>query len=559
MPRGSRSRTSASPVVSRRYVATASARGRGHRRRRRPTIFVANDAMPNFLFGNDADGTFTDIAGAAGVAVTADGKAKAGMGTAFADFGGNGRLGLIVTNHEAEMHSVFLNVDGAIFSDVTVRSGVGPATRPDVGFGVAFFDYDNDTHRHCHRQRPRHVECRRFAAGGSDHAFGADPGVANRPVGRPCPARRLFCRAPGLLQNAWRRLRRRGPQWWRSWTRWRRPWRDGTTRSWRPNNNCDRGWRERIRRRRCRSIPGSHRCIWSEAASTLRFASSTRMSGSAIRAAIAELPDAGAFRWQVATLAARRGRTNPANLALISALNRYVVLVGRGELHIRLARLAQTHLEYESAIGLLERATALIPNNPVAHKTLARAYIEDGRDSEGYAELIVALMLAPDDADTLTGIGRLHLAEGRLPESIEALQRAVAIDRTKQEALQALGDALVRAGKTAEGQTRLQEIGAASCPLNRRGTSHANDRHPHGAGRRPQRCARFCRSSRISGTRSSSRDPEALRVTCGSRRRAWLRDASRKQATPTRRRFHWAREVDVHRRLAEVSARHAGP
>ncbi len=109
-----------------------------------PDVFVANDAMPNFLFRNDGDGTFTNIAGAAGVAVTADGKAKAGMGTAFADFGGNGRLGLIVTNHEAEMHSIFLNVDGAIFSDVTVRSGVGPATRPYVGFGVAFFDYDND-------------------------------------------------------------------------------------------------------------------------------------------------------------------------------------------------------------------------------------------------------------------------------------------------------------------------------------------------------------------------------------------------------------------------------
>jgi enediyne biosynthesis protein E4 len=110
-----------------------------------PDVFVANDAMPNFLFHNGADGTFTDIAGVAGVAVTSDGKAKAGMGTAFGDFGGTGRVGLIVTNHEAEMHSVFLNIDGAIFSDVTMRSGVGPATRPYVGFGVAFFDYDNDT------------------------------------------------------------------------------------------------------------------------------------------------------------------------------------------------------------------------------------------------------------------------------------------------------------------------------------------------------------------------------------------------------------------------------
>ena len=71
-----------------------------------------------------------ESAGTAGIAVTADGKVKAGMGTAFADFNGNGRLGLVVTNHEAEMHSVFLNVDGAVFSDVTVRSGVGPATRP---------------------------------------------------------------------------------------------------------------------------------------------------------------------------------------------------------------------------------------------------------------------------------------------------------------------------------------------------------------------------------------------------------------------------------------------
>ena len=66
------------------------------------------------------------------------------MGTAFADFTGNGRLGLIVTNHETEMHSLFHNVDRQLFSDVTVRSGIGPATRPYVGFGVVFFDYDND-------------------------------------------------------------------------------------------------------------------------------------------------------------------------------------------------------------------------------------------------------------------------------------------------------------------------------------------------------------------------------------------------------------------------------
>jgi hypothetical protein len=52
---------------------------------------------------------------------------------------------LIVTNHETEMHSLFQNLGGNLFSDFTVPSGVGPVTRPYVGFGVVFLDYDNDT------------------------------------------------------------------------------------------------------------------------------------------------------------------------------------------------------------------------------------------------------------------------------------------------------------------------------------------------------------------------------------------------------------------------------
>ncbi len=110
-----------------------------------PDIFVANDNMPNFLFHNQRNGTFTEIAGLAGVSVASDGKARAGMGAAFADFAGNGRPGLIVTNLESEMHSLFVNLGNRLFADETVHSGVGPATRPYVGFGVAFLDYDNDT------------------------------------------------------------------------------------------------------------------------------------------------------------------------------------------------------------------------------------------------------------------------------------------------------------------------------------------------------------------------------------------------------------------------------
>jgi len=109
-----------------------------------PDVFVANDAVPNFLFHNEGGGRFTEVGLAAGVAVARDGKARAGMGTEFADYNGDGRLDLVVTNHEFETHSLFRNDGKGLFTDATVESGVGPATLPHVGFGVVFLDFDND-------------------------------------------------------------------------------------------------------------------------------------------------------------------------------------------------------------------------------------------------------------------------------------------------------------------------------------------------------------------------------------------------------------------------------
>ena len=109
-----------------------------------PDVFVANDAVPNFLFHNDAKGRFSEVALAAGVSVGRDGKPRAGMGTEFADYNGDGRLDLVVTNHEFETHSLFRNDGRGSFSDASVEAGIASPTLPFVGFGVAFFDADNN-------------------------------------------------------------------------------------------------------------------------------------------------------------------------------------------------------------------------------------------------------------------------------------------------------------------------------------------------------------------------------------------------------------------------------
>ncbi len=108
-------------------------------------IYVANDSVPNFLFHNKGKGVFEEVGLLAGVAVSNDGQPLAGMGADMGDIDGDGLLDIFVTNLDRQTHSLYRNIGKGLFANVTFESGVGEATLPFVGFGALFFDYDNDT------------------------------------------------------------------------------------------------------------------------------------------------------------------------------------------------------------------------------------------------------------------------------------------------------------------------------------------------------------------------------------------------------------------------------
>jgi len=107
-------------------------------------LFVANDSTPNFLYRNDGKGHFTDVAFLAGAAVSQDGSEQAGMGVALGDYLHTGRLSLFVTHFSEEYAALFRNDGGMSFTDVSFQAGVANPTIPYVGWGTAFFDFDND-------------------------------------------------------------------------------------------------------------------------------------------------------------------------------------------------------------------------------------------------------------------------------------------------------------------------------------------------------------------------------------------------------------------------------
>jgi enediyne biosynthesis protein E4 len=106
-------------------------------------VYVANDTVRNFLYRNNGDSTFTDVAYAAGVGFDSNGKPQAGMGTDCADVDGNGYADIFVTNFSEELNALYQNRGDGTFEDVSAAVGMGAAFLP-LGFGTKMYDFDND-------------------------------------------------------------------------------------------------------------------------------------------------------------------------------------------------------------------------------------------------------------------------------------------------------------------------------------------------------------------------------------------------------------------------------
>jgi hypothetical protein len=109
-----------------------------------PDVYVSNDSAASLLFHNNRNGTFKEVGLQAGVALTADGRAQAGMGVSAGDYNRDGWLDIVKTNFDDDTTSLYRNLGRGIFDDATRAGGLGVNTRY-LGWGTGFIDVDLDS------------------------------------------------------------------------------------------------------------------------------------------------------------------------------------------------------------------------------------------------------------------------------------------------------------------------------------------------------------------------------------------------------------------------------
>jgi hypothetical protein len=168
-----------------------------------PDIYVACDTAPSLLYRNNHDGTFREVGAPAGVAFDENGTALSGMGAAVADYDGDGWFDIVRTNFSDQITMLYRNNGDGTFHDASLRAGLGINTKY-VGFGVGFFDFDNDGRKdifianghvypqiasrnlHVTYKQPRLLYRNLGAGRFRDVSASAGPGITTPNLGRGC-------------------------------------------------------------------------------------------------------------------------------------------------------------------------------------------------------------------------------------------------------------------------------------------------------------------------------------------------------------------------------------
>ncbi len=107
-------------------------------------IYVGNDATPNYLFVNRGDGRFDERGFPSGTAVSGDGNEQASMGVDAGDYDNDGRLDLYAAHFASDYSTLYRNLGGLLFEDVTARARIKDPGWALVKWGTGFLDLDQD-------------------------------------------------------------------------------------------------------------------------------------------------------------------------------------------------------------------------------------------------------------------------------------------------------------------------------------------------------------------------------------------------------------------------------
>src|SRR5688572_24904632 len=173
----------------------------------------------------------------------------------------------------------------------------------------------------------------------------------------------------------------------------------------------------------------------------------------ALRAIVGAFPASGVAHWWLGRVYERLNRTGDARREYQTVVS--MALTGRAPLYAAIGRLARLEGDLASAAEAFERRLRLTPKDPVAHKDVARVYLDRGLTERSLAALQAAIAIDPRDADAHAAIGRIRLDAGQTGEAIAALRRAIELAPEFFEARYPLALALKQTGRADEAAREL--------------------------------------------------------------------------------------------------------